>query len=352
MNYKIEREHDKLLIRLVEKELVPDHLSVLKKAFRIDADIGHFKYAVHRRPFDVEIKFSNCSIIVETKVDSEEDREGEGQWQTERIASEQSGGNKEFRFITYGTSEYYTKPYDPGPASKEFKHIGLDAMISFVEEALAAISPRQCQKDYKDWLCEMQAEKRKRDQAPRLLKSFGEFKRAYLGIHGDNDFPRNRILFCAPELAFPVFGKLAREWNASEHINQFGKVCLYPIGRRSPSIHDSILNFWEMWKYRKHLAPDLSLEKTPYFEINEDFNLHLKVDDETLNESHRKTIWTRLEGADWPNFAAPKIRDYKQTAFVLYEIDFGFLDVVDDTAQVIQRLAEVLKVATATLGRK
>ena len=352
MDYKRERGHDELLIRLVKEELDPDHLSVLKKAFRIDADIGDFKHAVHRRPFDVEIKFSNCFIVVETKVDSDENGRWESEWQTNRIAREQSGGHKEFRFITYGTSEYYTKPYDPGPASKKFKHIGLDSMISFVEEALAAISPRQRHKDYEDWLCAMRAEKKKRDQAPILLKSFCEFKRAYLKIHRDNDFPRNRLLFCAPELAFPVFGKLAREWNASEHTDQFGKVCLYPIGRLSPSIHDSILNFWEMWKYRKHLAPDLSLEKTPYFEINEDFNLHLKVDDETLNESHRKTIWTRLEGADWPNFSAPKIRDYKQQVFILYEIDFGFLDVVEDTDQVIQRLAEVLKVATATLGRK
>ena len=152
-NYRDERYHDEQLICLIKQLNDKDQLHILEGPFSIGDRLGELKRAKHRRPFDVELTFSNLSIIVETKVDSDEGGRWDKEWQTEKIVRESSScgyleAQKEFRFITYGTSEFYTKPdckpYEAGPASPEFVHIGLECMINLVESATEVLPP--CEK--------------------------------------------------------------------------------------------------------------------------------------------------------------------------------------------------------------
>ena len=245
MNFRKEITHDRLLIDLVSKLDSQKRLDILETGLKIDERLGSLERACRRKPFDVELTFSNLSIVIESKVDSDEDGGRKDERQTKRIEREaKSYGylkpKKELLFITYGTSEFYTKPYKTGPASSKFNHIGLENMIALVEAADSVLSP--CS-NRKQWLRLMRIEKKKRSNAVRLLQSFSKFRKQYLkihGEHGENDFPRNRLLFCAPELAFPVLASLAQEWNDSEHKDRFGRVSLYPVGRLTPPVHDSI----------------------------------------------------------------------------------------------------------------
>ena len=258
------REHDELLIKLVTDLESSKRLDLLGSALKIDVGLGNLVSAQHRQLFDVELTFTNLSVVIETKVDSDEDgrkfnNEVEKIWQTERIDRESViygylKQKKEFRFITYGTSEFYTKPYERGPGSSKFKHIGLENVIALVEAADSVLFP--CD-NRQEWLRLMCIEKEKRSNAVELLQSFSEFRTQYLKIHGENDFPRNGLLFCAPELAFPVLSSLAQEWNNSEYKDRFGKVSLYPVNRRTPPVHDSILNYWEMWQDKNPKLPIL-----------------------------------------------------------------------------------------------
>ena len=76
MNYKNEREHDSLLICLLEDLNAVDQLSIVSHAFGIEP-LGTLKRAERRRPFDVELTFSNnLSLVIETKVDADE----QGRW--------------------------------------------------------------------------------------------------------------------------------------------------------------------------------------------------------------------------------------------------------------------------------
>ena len=182
----------------------------------------------------------------------------------------------------------------------------------------------------------MKIERKKREKAVELLQYFSTFRTQYLTIHDENDFPRNRFLFCAPELAFPVLSSLAQQWNESEHVNEFGRVSLYPIGRNSLPA-DSLLNFWEMWE---------SSESDLYFEINEDFNLNVKI--ENRPECHDQ-IRNSLKNANWPDFVNGTCRDYTQQVSVLYEIDFGFLRELNDMPRVMNNLVDTLRVAIGAL---
>lgn len=359
MNYRNEIEHDYLLIKLAQDLAAQGRLDILGEALGIDGGLGNLERARRRMPFDVELTFSNLSIVIETKVDSDE-----GGWlkdkerQTERIVRESVNygylrHRKEFRFITYGTSEFYTKPYERGPASPEFQHVGLENMIALVETAdsvLPSCNNRQ------EWLRLMRIEKEKRSNAVELLQCFSEFRTQYLKIHGKNDFPRNRLLFCAPELAFPVLGSLAQEWNNSKYKDRFGKVSIYPVGRLTPPVHDSILNFWEMWQGGIPILPTLGAailgnEGDFYLEINEDFNLNLKVEEGVIVDDDTKNqVWNCLDKADWPPFSETCRRDYKQTVVVLYEIDFGLLEELNDMERATENLADTLEVLIRALG--
>ena len=230
-------------------------------------------------------------------------------------------------------------------------HIGLDQMIDLVGHAEVVLPP--CGRRG-NWLELMRFEQRKRAAAPGLLQLFNRFRTSYLDIDpGEPDFPRHRLLFCAPELAFPVFHQIAEHWNVSEHTGQFGRVIVYPVGRQSPPVHDSILNFWERWRGNAHANSGGTEEERQrwslYFEINEDYNLNLKSENR-LQQEDREQIWVRLDNANWLDGAITCRRDYVQGALVLYEIDFGLLSNLDDIGQVVENLAQTLEAAVGALG--
>lgn len=354
MNYKIEREHDELLIQLVNDLCGIDRLDLVENAFDVTIQ-GNTCEASHRQPFDVELTFENLSIVIETKVDSDEGGRWDSEWQTHATVKKCDDlyylqEDKQYRFITYGTSEFYTKNCKAGPASPAFQHIGLDKMVALVNESEKILSP--CV-ERTNWLNLMNIEQKKRKNANKLLQSYSRFRKEYLEIHQENDFPRNRFLFCAPELAFPVLFSLLEEWGKSNFVNKFGKLELYPVGRLSPSIHDSILNFFEMWQGGVKDLGELNSSNgdvSLYLEINEDFNLNIKTDSE-VNESSKKEIWSRLKSTDWPSFTDHQCRDYQQGPLVLYEVDFGFLDNLSDMKQVTTNLGQTVESIVGALSK-
>ena len=220
MNYTHEKDHDKCLISLVKALDREGQLDIVRQEFQIENNLEQLKHAGSRRNFDVELTFSNVSVVIETKVHSDEGgrwpEEWPEEWQTDRIVRETRDdlshlrGDKIYLFITYGTSEFYTKPYEAGPASSDFKHVGLDRMIGLVDSAVRVL-PKDTAEKYQEWLRLMKIEREKREKAVELLQYFSTFRTQYLTIHGENDFPRNRFIFCAPELAFPVLGSLAQQ---------------------------------------------------------------------------------------------------------------------------------------------
>ena len=355
-NYNNEREHDWCLIYLVRTLDEAGRLDIFRDAFRIEEDLGPLKWSGRRIAFDVELKFANLSVAIETKVHSNEDGGDGEQWQTERIAEQRRGVRGQNFFITYGTSEFYTKPYDPGPASPEFQHISLERMIHLVESSLAALPQIRQSTDSVEWLRLMRVEKEKREKAQELLHSFAQFRTPYLEVHGENDFPRGRVAFSAPELAFPVFSKLVEHWGESEYVAKFGRLSIYPVARRCPPV-DSILNFWEIWDEGPALAPDIvGSEQSLYLEVNEDFNLNLKLGHKQaeqqaeLDDEQKEKIWRRLCGARWPSVVNACRRDYRQNALVLYEVDFGFLANVDCLSEVVSNLGCTLEVISGALN--
>jgi len=292
MNYKDESCHDQLVIALIKNLNTLNRIDLFTSIFGLPHP-DNLERATRRKLFDIELTFNNLSCIIETKVDSDEgNRWGKDKvWQTERIAQASNGlgylkPSKFFFFITYGTSEYYgkTPSYKNGPASSIFKHIKLDDMITLLQASL--VLPLENRPKYEQWLEAMLREQNKRMQALEMLKTFSSFRRHYLQVHQDIDFPHNRLTFCAPELAFPLLFGLAEYWNSTPALHeQFGRVLLYPVSRMSPPVHDSILNFWEMWSAGKPLIGKnlLADQGSLYFEINEDFNLNLKLESETLS---------------------------------------------------------------------
>ncbi len=350
-NYNNEQEHDWCLIYLVRALDETGRLDIFRDAFRIEEDLGPLRWSGRRRAFDVELEFANLSVAIETKVHSNEDGGDGEQWQTERIAEQRRGVRGQNFFITYGTSEFYTKPYEPGPASPEFQHITLERMIHLVESSLAALPQIRQSTDSVEWLRLMRLEKEKREKAQELLHSFAQFRTRYLEVHGENDFPRGRVAFSAPELAFPVFSKLVEHWDKSEYVAKFGRLSVYPVGRRPPV--DSILNFWEIWDEGPALAPDIvGSEQSLYLEVNEDFNLNLKLDEGQAgpDEEQKEKIWERLCGARWPSSVNACRRDYRQNSRVLYEVDFGFLANVDSLSEVVSNLGRTLEVIFGALN--
>ncbi len=150
------------------------------------------------------------------------------------------------------------KPYETGPKSPEFQHVSLERMIHLVESSLAAVPQIGQRTDSTEWLRLMTIEKGKREKAQELLRSFSAFRTRYLEVHGENDFPRGRVAFSAPELAFTVFSKFVKHWGESEYVARFGRLSVYPVPRRYSPVVDSILNFWKIWQegMGPALAPD------------------------------------------------------------------------------------------------
>ena len=360
VDYKSEKTHDNLLIELVQDLASARCLDIFARAFETE-ELGRLERAQRRLLFDVELTFQNKTICVETKVDSDENGRWGEKWQTCTTVSEAPSrtytkDHIEYRFVTYGTAEFYTKvvgdQYRTGPGSSHFIHITLDRMIEFVEESCRVLpDPNGA---YYSWLQAMQVEAKKRNNAPSLLNEFAAFRRSYLAIEGDNDFPHNRFLLCMPELAFPVFDALAGEWRRrSELLRKFGDVQIYPVGRMTPQIHDSIFNLWELWC--RGVGKKSFVPYGFYFEINEDFNLKVRTEarnkEKALSEKDKQRVWSALDGTNWPKSVVGVKRNYKQTNLTLYEIDFGFLDDVHNIRKVATKLAAVLGVAVDALNR-
>lgn len=121
----------------------------------------------------------------------------------------------------------------------------------------------------------------------------------------------------------------------------------------SPSVPDSVLNFWEMWKERPAPTIGASIvgdgEPRLYFEINEDFNLNLKIED--LRSDKQQRIWERLSCIDWKRLNSKgRPRRYRQQVLVLYEIDFGFLKNSSNMPQVVHRLGKTVETVVKALA--
>ena len=358
MNYNVEREHDRCLISLVKELDIAGRLDIFKNSFRIDKDLGPLTWAGCRRAFDVELKFANLSVAVETKVHSDESGRWSETWQTKRIAEERRRVGGLCFYITYGTSEFYTKCYKTGPASPEFQHVSLERMMHLVESSLATVPKIRQRPDIVEWFQLMTIEKEKRDKAQELLRSFSVFRARYLEVLGENDFPRGRVAFSAPELAFPVFSKFAKEWGESDYVGRFGKLSIYPVPRGYSPVVDSVLNFSELWERSKAgTGPGLGLnivgrDRHLYLEINEDFNLNLKLDGgkAALEEGKRAEICKRLGVANWPPGVNARPRNYRQQIWVLYEVDFGFLSNIDCLPNAVSDLGRTLEVLFYSLN--
>ena len=358
MDYRIEKAHDIQLIEIIERLNEVGSLSIFSTSFSLP-DLGNLTRAQRRKPFDIELSFENLSVVVETKVDSDEGGRWDKTWQTSQIVKKSEdlsylNERKRYFFITYGTSEFYTKQRESGdglnmngPYSNQFEHVTLNRMIDFVQ--LADSELRQCDARC-EWLKLMRIEKKRRESAAELLKEFSNFRSKYLKIQDfeENDFPRNRILYCGPELAFPVLFNILNIWNRCEKYRQnFGQLELYPIGRRSPSIHDSVLNFCGL-KFT-----NIEQTLTIYLEVNEDFNLNLKWRGNT-HEGKQQQIWSMLNRGNWPEFVRTNVRDYTQGEGIrsIFELDFGFLEHVDKIDLVILKLSETVAVIKRVLGEE
>jgi hypothetical protein len=199
----------------------------------------------------------------------------------------------------------------------------------------------------------MEVERKKRKEAAALLEAFSRFRRAYLLIEGDVDFPNNRLTFCSPELAFPVLSAIATLWNAQETLfGKHGRLALYPVARSAPKVHDSILNFWELWN---NPTPEVGASLVVsgeefYFEINEDYDLNLKLEASMLREDLCEEVHRRLLAVKWPNGIQDRPRQYRQETFVLYEVDFGLLENVRDIEGTARRLATAVDLIRSGLA--
>lgn len=349
MNYRNEGEHCAILIDLVREldrlgrlDLVQRHLAPGVPA------LGGLVVARQRRDFDVELTFKDVSLVVEVKVDSDEGYRWNPPAQTERIVTQvqnmsQLAPAKQFLYVTLGTAEYYTSynRYTFGPASPHFRHVRLEEILTFARDAVAAGVGGA---SVTEWIREMERELRVRAAARDLLARFWVFREAYLRTSRLDDFPNERYRMCMPELAFPVLGKLAAHWNSSARLRgQFGRVQVYPVGRAEPKVHDSVFNFWELWQNGPVLTcRGLVAGRIVYLEINEDFNLHLKVDgDASIAQEVR-------------NFAAsiplnpPGVRRggpcwYKRQTYVVYEWDLGLLEPGLTIVDLANRIAQAVE---------
>jgi len=357
-NFRSEFEHDQLLISLVRDLSSAGFLDIVQRHFRPDniGNLGNLECSKRTRLFDVELTFSHVSLIIESKVDSEEGRDKD-MWQTTRIFEQSQNlpslkEEKRYYFITYGTSEFYTKKctdgnFRRGPGDHRFHHVGLESIFKFVRESLDCLVSCDKVSPYRDWLLELERELTIRSEASSLLTTYATFRRQYLNLTRDIDLPVNRLCVNLPELAFPLLGKLADHWNETQWSKTFGKVTVYPVSRRA-RVHDSILNFTELWG-RSAPLPFLSCGgiipeqewNTLYFEINEDFNLNLKVDTEDKNLAMRikEYLMSKKELPNIIDAAKGVSRFYKQETFVIYEWDINLLDNTNRMDLVCERLA-------------
>ncbi|MGI4953304.1 MAG: hypothetical protein ACRYGM_15990 [Janthinobacterium lividum] len=327
MNFRDERQHDKLMMALIKGLDSAGRLDVLEQKLGLPT-LGTLKSLRHRQAFDVEAVFRERKLMIETKVDSDEGGrwaaiDNSAAWQTNRLKALATNGDV-CLFVTYGFAEFFTKWFDFGSAAgtSQVHHVTLDAVIALLELALPLLSDPLLD----EWLLVLRAEQLKRKAIPELLAAFALFRRRYLQISGDVDFTRTRIGFNAPEVAFPAFARVLDEWRKSHFCKRYGRLALYPVGRMMLPV-DSILNWWEFWHSGDLLTLGGLLPTEPrglYFEVNEDFNLHLKFRAELPQhvEQVRAEVANRFSTVAWPSaVVANRPECHFQGTYAVWEWD-------------------------------
>ncbi|MGC8476537.1 MAG: hypothetical protein ACP5NP_09315 [Acetobacteraceae bacterium] len=306
------------------------HLDILETALHLP-HLGGLRGVRRRRLFDVEARFEHRRLMIETKVDADEGYRWDAQddpnvWQTARIAAE-AGAEDTCLFVTYGYAEFFTKWFDPGPAAgaQHFQHVRLDDMVNLV----GCAAPLLANAAIDDWLAALRLEQAKRRAVPEVLTKYATFRRACLDIGQEVDFDVRRMAVNAPALAFPAFDLLRRAWGASRYAARYGRLALYPVNRRTPNLPDSVLNWWELWADPNSLALGGAVPRGRwklYFEVNEDFNLHLKCDaeDDATAAAVRDEVARRFQGAvPLPFLVRSRPESHKQGAYAVWEWDLN-----------------------------
>lgn len=337
MDFRAEWDHDDRFMALMSGLSSIGRIDILERALDLPP-LGHLRSAQRRRAFDVEAVFERHRLMIETKVDSDEGyrwdaEDNPSEWQTARIAS--LAGEKDIcLFVTYGYSEFFTKWFDPGPAAADrgFRHVRLDDMVQLVSEAAPLLSDASVDA----WLEALRLEQAKRRAVPDMLTKYALFRRAYLNIGDQVDFDVRRMAVNAPEIAFPAFDALRQAWAASPYVDRHGRLALYPVNRRSPNLPDSILNWWELSCDGASLTlagtvpnRDWSL----FFEVNEDFNLHLKCSTEHKDTADlvRNEVARRLqEVAPTPYLIGSRPEFHKQGVYAVWEWDLDLPALIAD----------------------
>jgi hypothetical protein len=330
MNFRNEREHDEGLIELIRNLDQKERLDVLETSLGLPT-LGRLNNAQRRRAFDVELEFRQRRLLVETKVDSDERGrwkaiDDAAAWQTNRIAAQARDGDV-CLFITYGFAEFFTKWFDFGAAAgpTQVRHVKLDNMIDLLAKAAPILNSQRVS----DWLTALQVEQQKRRAMPAVLSAFAKFRRTYLQIAGEVDFTPTRTGFNSPEIAFPAFAQFLGAWRASPYCQRYGRLSIYPVNRLMLPV-DSILNWFELWRDLPALTVGGILPaemRALYFEVNEDFNLHLKLiseADDHVNQV-RAEVARRLGSMVKPAaLVACRPEFHQQQVYAIWEWDVDF----------------------------
>ncbi len=306
-----------------------------KHILRTSENLGQLRSAHRKRAFDVLLEFDNHAIVIETKVDSQESGGFDTEWQTTRIYNTYHdywpSKKVHFLFITYGLSEFYIKQTDDGnfnngPGSTSFKHITAEVMLNFTSSSLQQLESNHISEELLVWKRWLAFEIEKRKKLDFYLENINNLLTEYKSFLGLTDFPVNRMTLHTPEFTVPHYYNIATEWN-HKYAGQHGHLSLYRVNRMYTVLGDVILNFTELWNNESFTFNGLLDPNNGfiYFEINEDFNLHLKAMAETRNieiifefikKNHPKLSIKGINSA---------VEDYKQGAYVLYEWDLGLL---------------------------
>lgn len=355
--FKSERTHDRNLIYLMEelrncqKENLFNDLIL-----RAPEAIGNFLFGRTKQAFDVLLVFEKANVVIETKVDSGEGFY-EGRWQTDTIYKNfhKAWPDKPtyFLYLTYGLTEYHIKEREDsnfanGPYSKNFVHVKCHEILNFVQEAIKTIQPNVKLGAWSQWLeFEVQKEKDNEEYLFHLSKIIEKYKSG-LGL---TDYPVKRLNLFTPEFAIPLFFKLGTAWNYTNN-EKIGRACLYSLGRGYSPVFDSILNFAELLHKKKPLTCGNIIKDNGryiYFEFNEDFNLHLKVNASVPVIGDIKTFIKKNKLGLTLNGKYKGIEEhFMQGSHVVFEWDFSLL--TKKVEEVIPELKEVLENAILILN--
>lgn len=300
------------------------------------------------------LKYENAEVVIETKVDTAENEYDDG-WQTERIYRKyrRRGSDQFFVYLTYGASEYYVRKKDDGsvgtgPVSSAFRHVKLDDVILLLRDASGAIAR---ERELECWLRWLTFEQSKRDRYADFLGPLTDFLALYKGGLNLTDVPNNRVNISAPEFFVIHFYRFAQEWN-SLGLSDLKHVELYPVGRQG-RVNDIVLNFRGLWDSSVALSFGGSLKNLCgwYFEINEDGNLHLKIEPNAISQVEHARIldFLRHREGDLSCGTNCTTESYKQWSYVVFEWDLGLLEARADLGRCALKAAEIMRNAIRIL---